>query len=269
MESAKLNFNMNGHQNIIVMRHGDRADYCEPLWVTTAERPWDPPLVHYGKVRAFQTGQRIRSQVGFPIHRVFVSPFLRCIQTAAEVVAALSAVDHNATFSNDMPSIDNSKLKVAIEYGLCEKLKTMSEVAPKDGKIDFKISDLEAMFPEGTVDHNVEMVYKELQQWEESREAFKDRYVHTLKVLASKHPSENLLIISHWGGVSATLYKYFKDATKYFIDYCSCIELRTQITNNDDGSGSSVEFEVVNSHGISYTENNVSIHDHVISHPSV
>ena len=112
MEFAKAK--INGYQNVIVMRHGDRADRCEPLWVSNAVRPWDPPLVHDGKVRAFQTGQRIRSQVGFPIHRVIVSPFLRCIQTAAEVVAALSAVslDDNAMSSKDVPSIDNSKLKV-------------------------------------------------------------------------------------------------------------------------------------------------------------
>lgn len=37
-----------------------------------------------------------------------------------------------------------------------------SEVVPKDKKFDFKISDLEAMFPEGMVDHNVDMVYKEV-----------------------------------------------------------------------------------------------------------
>lgn len=103
-----------GYQNIFVMRHGDRIDNFEPLWVSTAERPWDPPLVQDGMIRAFRTGQRIRSQIGFPIHRVFVSPFVRCIQTAYEVIAALSAVnvDPNAMSSKDVPSIDKSKLKV-------------------------------------------------------------------------------------------------------------------------------------------------------------
>ncbi|ESQ44035.1 hypothetical protein EUTSA_v10006156mg [Eutrema salsugineum] len=265
MESAKPNMDIiGGHQNVIVMRHGDRIDDFEPLWVSTAERPWDPPLLHDGKVRAFQTGQRIRSQVGFPIHRVVVSPFLRCIQTAAEVVAALSAVDldHNALSSKEVPSIDNSKLKVAIEYGLCEILSTVaikSEVAPKDGKFDFNFSDLEAMFPQGTVDPNVDMAYKELPQWGESVEGFKDRYVNTLKVLADKYPSENLLLVTHWGGVSATLYKYFKDATKYLVDYCGSVELRRQILNSD-GFGESVEFEVVTSHGVSFKDHKVPIH---------
>ncbi|KAL0866901.1 hypothetical protein Bca101_046019 [Brassica carinata] len=259
MDSAKSN--MNGYQNVIVMRHGDRADHCEPLWVSTAVRPWDPPLVHDGKVRAFQTGQRIRSQVGFPIHRVIVSPFLRCIQTAAGVASALSDVnlDHNAVSSKDMPSINNSKLKVAIEFGLCEILNTVaikSEVAPTDGKFDFKISDLQAMFPEGTVDINVDMACKELPQWEESAEGFKERYVNTLKVLADKYPSENLLLVTHWGGVSTILYKYFKDAAKYLVDYCGSVELRRQVSKNNE----SEEFEVVTSHGVAFKDNKVPIH---------
>jgi hypothetical protein len=165
MESAKSI--IGGHQNVILMRHGDRLDNFEPLWTSTAARPWDPPLAQDGKDRAFRTGQRIRSQLGVPIHRVFVSPFLRCIQTASEVVAALSAVDFDpiAMSSKDVLSIDNTKIKVAIEFGLSEiphPIFIKSEVAPKDGKFDFKISDLEAMFPEGTVDSNVDMVYKEV-----------------------------------------------------------------------------------------------------------
>ncbi|CAH8381107.1 unnamed protein product [Eruca vesicaria subsp. sativa] len=249
MEFAKSN--IDGYQNVIVMRHGDRMDRFEPLWASTAERPWDPPLIHNGMVRAFQTGQRISSQAVFPIHRVFVSPFLRCIQTAVEVITALSAV----------PSIDNSKLKVAIEFGLCEILNSLaikSDVAPKDGKFDFNISDLEAMFPEGTVDNNADMVYKELPQWGESAEGFKERYVNTLKVLAEKYPSENLLLITHRGGVSTILYKYLKDATKRFVDYCGCVDLRRQ-----DVFGESVDFKVVTSHGVSIKDHNVPIHDRI------
>ncbi|KAJ4905316.1 Phosphoglycerate mutase family protein [Raphanus sativus] len=211
MESAKAK--INGHQNVIVMRHGDRADKREPLWVVTAVRPWDPPLVHEGKVQAFQTGQRIRSEVGFPIHRVIVSPFLRCIQTAAEVVAALSAVDfdHNAVSSKDVPSVDNSSLK--------------------------------------------------LPQWEESVEDFKERYVGTLKVLADKYPSENLLLITHWTGVGTILCKYFKDATKYLVDYCGSVELRRQVSKSNE----SEEFEVITSHGVSFKDNKVPIHGPVIT----
>ena len=116
MELSANSNTTDGCQNILMMRHGDRIDQVNPLWLETASRPWDPPLVHDGMVRAFRTGQRIRSQIRFPIHRVFVSPFIRCVQTASEVVNALSAVDldPNATTSKDVLSIDKSKLKVSI-----------------------------------------------------------------------------------------------------------------------------------------------------------
>ncbi|THG08096.1 hypothetical protein TEA_015336 [Camellia sinensis var. sinensis] len=73
-------------QNVVVMRHGDRIDNFEPLWSASAARPWDPPLVDAGLVRAFCTGRKFRTQLGFPIHCVFVSPFLRCLQTASQVI---------------------------------------------------------------------------------------------------------------------------------------------------------------------------------------
>lgn len=70
-----------------------------------------------GKVRAFRTGLGIR-KVGYPIHRVFVSPFVRCIETAAEAVKAILAVEDIAVedVSDDWKSdgvvIDSSKIKV-------------------------------------------------------------------------------------------------------------------------------------------------------------
>ena len=100
-----VNQTMDSYQHVFVMLHGDRLDNVDPLWAATAGRPWDPPLFLNGMIRAFKTCQRIRSQTGVPIHRVFVSPFLRCIQTASKVVAALSLFA-----PRDLPSIDKSKL---------------------------------------------------------------------------------------------------------------------------------------------------------------
>ncbi|KAG7566296.1 Histidine phosphatase superfamily clade-1 [Arabidopsis suecica] len=274
MESPKSNMD-DGYQNIFVMRHGDRIDNFEPLWVSTAERPWDPPLVQDGMIRAFRTGQRIRSQIGFPIHRVFVSPFLRCLQTASEVVAALSAVnvDPNAMSSKDVPSIDKSKLKVSIELGLCEMLNSVAirrELAPKDGKFDFTISDIETMFPEGMVDHNVDMVYKELPKWEESVEGCRDRYVKVVKALADKYPSENLLLVTHGEGVGTTFSTFYKDTTVYEVDYCAYVEMRREVSSKD-GSAKAGDYEVVLSHGqagIRFSHDPVS-YEPVISHSPV
>jgi len=107
------------YQNVVVMRHGDRMDNFEPMWVSSAARPWDPPLVQQGRVRAFATGREFRKNLPFTLNRVFVSPFLRCVQTAAEVVTALSAVSDNQDPNNltgDGVPIDPSKIKVKIVF---------------------------------------------------------------------------------------------------------------------------------------------------------
>ncbi|XP_052194479.1 uncharacterized protein LOC127802609 isoform X2 [Diospyros lotus] len=206
MESPAVAGNGDGRffQNVIVMRHGDRIDNFEPLWAAGAARPWDPPLVDAGRARAFCTGLKLRNQLEFGIHRVFVSPFLRCVQTASEVVSALCAVDDVSLDPDNMTSdglrIDPSKIKVSVEYGLCEMLNEEAirpNVAPKDGKFGFDISEIEAKLPAGTVDHSFERVYQELPQWKETVEGARYRYAQVIKTLADKYPSENLLLVTH------------------------------------------------------------------------
>lgn len=245
-----------GHQNVVVMRHGDRIDNFEPLWTEKAARPWDPPLVLDGKVRAFCTGKKFNNTLGFPIHRVFVSPFLRCLQTASEVIHALCAVDDTSVTrmsSADGVSIDPSKLKVSVEYGLCEMLNKRAirpENAPKDGNFAFNISDCEAVLPQGTVDSSVERVYKELPKWEESIEGARDRYKNIIKILADKYPTENLLLVTHGEGVGVSVTAYSpEDVTVIEVEYCAYSPLKRTISSNADGSLTFGEFEVSRDQG--------------------
>lgn len=219
-------------QNVIVMRHGDRMDNFVPTWVTTAERPWDPPLVDAGKVRAFNVGKDFRTQLGFPIHRVFVSPFLRCIQTASEVISALCS-------SQDSLSFDPSKVKVSIEYGLCEMLNREAirpECAPKDGDFRFNISELEAMLPAGTVDHTIEMIYREMPRWQETVLGSRGRYEHVIQALADKYPGENLLLVTHGEGVGCSISTFQKNLTVYEVNYCAYSHAKRRITFGESGS---------------------------------
>ncbi|RHN54293.1 putative alpha/Beta hydrolase [Medicago truncatula] len=62
-------------------------------------------------------------------------------------------------FSNSLP-----QLQVSVEYGLYEMMSWRAirlEVAPKNENWGFNISEREAMLSAGTVDKNVERVYKE------------------------------------------------------------------------------------------------------------
>ncbi|XP_078440096.1 uncharacterized protein LOC144710251 isoform X2 [Wolffia australiana] len=152
-------------QNVLVMRHGDRIDDSEPLWALQAARPWDPPLAKDGEIRAWATGRRLRPRnLGFRLHRVLVSPFLRCLQTAAAVVSALCAkCEEEASLMAQETGagvpIDRSAVKVSIEYGLSEVMSSRAinvDRVPQDGKWFPDISELESFLPAGTVDHSSE-----------------------------------------------------------------------------------------------------------------
>lgn len=235
-------------QNVIVMRHGDRRDNFDPSWVRTAERPWDPPLIDAGLSRAFRTGRELRRQLGFPIHRIFVSPFLRCVQTASEVVSALCAtVDDDKPTGGSVP-IDPSKIKVSIEYGLCEMLSREAirpELAPTDGDFRFNISELEAMLPPGTVDHAAERIYPEMPRWEETVLASRSRYECVIQALADKYPSENLLFVTHGEGVGVSVGTFLKGAVAYEVNYCAYSHARRSITFGENKSFSAGNFQLL------------------------
>lgn len=245
-------------QHVVVMRHGDRIDHLEPIWASTAARPWDPPLAEVGLVRAFCTGRKLRDQLGFPIHRAFVSPFLRCVQTASEAVSALCAVDDDdltATTSEAL-SIDPSRVKVSIEYGLCEMLNQVAiGFPPKDGDWGFDVAQLEAMLPMGTVDHTVERVYKQMPQWEETVLGTRARYEQIIVSLADKYPSENLLLVTHGEGVGVSVSAFLKDVVVFEVDYCAYSNLERPIFLKDE-SFTAGNFELLTNSGetgISYS----------------
>lgn len=223
-------------QNVVVMRHGDRIDLAEPLWSAHADRPWDPPLTSTGKIRAWTTGKRLRS-IGFPVHRVVVSPFLRCLQTAAEVITALCCVvdEDSQILSMETSSgaiIDPTRVKVNIEYGLCEVLSMVAmriTGPPKDGMWFPDVSELEALLPVGTLDHSVDGLYQQLPSWEEPLAAARERYQSVIEALADKFPQENLLLVTHGEAVGVSVSSYLNDAFVYEVEYCAYSHLQRQV----------------------------------------
>ncbi|KZV41593.1 hypothetical protein F511_15362 [Dorcoceras hygrometricum] len=232
-------------QNVVVMRHGDRLDNSDPAWINTAARPWDPPLNDSGRDRAFATGRSIRSQLGFPIHRVFVSPFLRCLETANGVVAGLLTVTDERGDSVDAV-IGPSKIKVSVEYGLCEMLNHIAirrNVAPNDGKFSFDISKCESTLSAGTLDHSVERVYEELPKWEEPVGGARARYLNVIGSLADKYPSQNLLLVTHGEGVGCAVSKFVEDVDMVCeVDYCAYSHLRRPIYIDENESFKAGDF---------------------------
>lgn len=262
------------YQNVVVMRHGERKDNIEPLWAAKASRPWDPPLTDDGKVGAFGVGRIFRNRFDFPIHRVFVSPFLRCLQTANEVVSALCADDgdlhNNSSDPNALSSSSNvvlrhpCKIKVAVEYGLCEMLNSVAirpEMAPKDGDFAFNISECEASLPSGTIDHSSKPVYPKLPQWGEGMEDAHKRYIQVIKATADKYPSENLLFVTHGEGLGASFPQFQKGTCVVGVEYCAYVHARRPVVLEENKSSvaeGSHDFQHVGHAGITFVDVSVT-----------
>ncbi len=88
-------------RTVWLVRHGMRQDFEQDDWQATAERPHDPPLSASGRLQAGETGLFLRDK---GLDRIYCSPFLRTVETAAIIAEAC-----------DVP--------VCIEHGLGEVLK--------------------------------------------------------------------------------------------------------------------------------------------------
>ncbi|MGB2924974.1 MAG: histidine phosphatase family protein [Limnothrix sp.] len=73
-------------RSIWLVRHGNRLDFVQPQWFNEAVRRYDPPLCPLGDRQAQELGLRLR---GEPIDHIFVSPFVRALQTAQHVAESL------------------------------------------------------------------------------------------------------------------------------------------------------------------------------------
>lgn len=73
-------------QTVWIARHGNRIDFVNPDWFLTAQRRYDPHLSEDGVVQAQELAQRLAQE---PIEHIFVSPFLRTVQTAHEIAKVL------------------------------------------------------------------------------------------------------------------------------------------------------------------------------------
>ncbi|KAF0932788.1 hypothetical protein E2562_012124 [Oryza meyeriana var. granulata] len=250
----------------------------EPLWAANSPRPWDPPLTDAGLLRAWTVANRIRSAAAaddFQIHRVLVSPFIRCLQTAAQAVAALCALpDDNALLDlhriANVP-LDPSRIKVSIEYGLSEMMNAqamgllVSQVAPSIDKWFPDLSQLEAVLPAGTIDHSAEPLYPEVPRWGESVWEARSRYASVIKALADKYPDENLLLVTHGEGVGASVSFFEPGVEIYEVEYCaySVLGRRRQQQQHKvglEGGGEEEEEEGLNNLRVLSTSGPTGIH---------
>jgi len=71
-------------QTVWTVRHGQRQDTVDPDWELTADRVHDPGLTELGRWQAWRVG-RFFADHGIDFEAVYCSPFLRAVQTTAEI----------------------------------------------------------------------------------------------------------------------------------------------------------------------------------------
>jgi broad specificity phosphatase PhoE len=67
-----------------IVRHGERQDSVDPNWESNADRVHDPGLTELGRWAAWRVGRRFVER-GETFDAVYVSPFLRTVETADEI----------------------------------------------------------------------------------------------------------------------------------------------------------------------------------------
>jgi broad specificity phosphatase PhoE len=79
--------NTTEHRTLYLVRHGERLDAVNRNWFCKDDKnKYDPPLSEKGQWQAQRLGERLRQE---PIDYIFVSPYLRAMQTAQPIAEAL------------------------------------------------------------------------------------------------------------------------------------------------------------------------------------
>lgn len=184
---------MSAARRVYIVRHGERLDFVDPHWRSTATRPDDPPLTSCGERQAQDLGRRLRD---LNIASVYTSSFARCVRTA---VMAANEVD---------PS---SFLKVRVEPGLCEWLNALWYQGTEKGPVWMPMDELKA--GPGTVNGSCKLdaEYQPVRKMDFNFEGYPETWAQHLDRCASvvRHLLDNdsndgnILLVGHGTSVAA------------------------------------------------------------------
>jgi len=157
---------------VYLARHANRADFVDPFWPETAERPDDPPLSHSGQTQAAELAARLARE---PIDHLFASPFLRAVQTAHHIAETL-----------DLP--------VRVEPGACEHLCTdYYDQAPEF----LSPAQLAERFERVQADYQPLVV----PTWPEDARQLRDRTRRCIEAILARYDG-NVMIVGHGASVA-------------------------------------------------------------------
>jgi broad specificity phosphatase PhoE len=183
-------------QIVWIARHGNRLDFVDPDWFSTAERPYDPPLSADGIVQARELAQRLQQE---NIAHIFASPFLRTVQTAFEVAQVL-----------DLP--------IKLEAGLSEWLNPdwMTHQPQR-----LSIEALAQQYPR--IDRRYQSRF--VPQYPESEAQVMSRTATLAQQLVSEF-TEDILLIGHGASVVGATQGLLRDRVEMRATLCCLVKLQ-------------------------------------------
>lgn len=211
-------------QNLFVLCHGEQVSNVS---FVDAKRPWDPPLTARGKLQAWRVGRKILLE-DWNVTRVVVSPLLRCVQTAVEVIAGLSMLPPSAHPRTE-PSYGVSSIKVSIESGLVDNLE-----------------ELYSMLPSAMHDPGFQLTkHKQGENTDDGGY----RYTSTLKKITNASPHENILCITYGEGMRQAMSMMWPPMELHEVTHCAYSHAQRAIFDDEDDD--SCDWELLTESGSS------------------
>lgn len=185
-------------QTVWIARHGNRQDFVDSSWHRTAERPFDPGLSADGILQAKELGKRLQAE---KIAHIFVSPFLRTVETAHYVAEALD-------------------LSIKVESGLSEFLNPNWFFSTPEC---LTIDSLSQLFPR--VDRSY--TSRVIAEFPETEQTALRRAGKVARHLAAEFP-QNLLLVGHGASVLGATRGLLEDPVHVSCPLCGLFKLVKQ-----------------------------------------
>ncbi|GLI68835.1 hypothetical protein VaNZ11_013378 [Volvox africanus] len=215
-------------QNVYCMRHGHRQDEEEDVWHISAARPWDPPLSAKGRQQAREAATQFKSK---NIDYVFTSPFVRCLQTSAEIVDELGLEQGRWLVLWPMAELCDPRLLLAGRddlRGILSK-RPIREWMWNGQTFEQALSDLLA--PElalSGVRIRPEMWNDTTPIYPEKIEQALKRYERQIRLVCKEFAGRNVIIVTHGEALRAAVNMYDARAAVYEVKHTGHVPLHRE-----------------------------------------
>eukprot|EP00210_Caulerpa_lentillifera_P003556 g3392.t1 len=222
-------------QLVVVMRHGLREDEVDSNFATKSNRPWDPPLASRGRNQAASVVSLIGS---FNIDYIVSSPFLRCLQTSAEVLVGLGLDLDHLIIDGSLSEIYAPRTLTGFDpkFSRTSMESWMWNGAKLEDAIDAFIRN-EPCFC--GMNGSITILDRPLPNRVESVEEACKRYTQEIEGIADQFLGSNILIISHGEAVRASVNRLCSESMVYETKHVSFTTSTRFITLQNDESGGS------------------------------